>query len=164
MKQFKGFLRHLAGCLGIVLLLTAAACGTEEIGEKKATTDTSEVAGEYCLDLTDLGMKMMLYLRLDAEGGFLFSNSQEFAVDKGSGSFQKSGDAYIMVYTSVNGEEKSVSDGITSSFTVTEDGKLDFSIGEKVYYGSVGVNTTSAENTEAKLLGVLVSQNADVTE
>lgn len=158
MKQVKAITRYFLGCLACMLLFMVAACGTKEENDKKLTADTSEIAGTYYLDLSELGMKLMLYLRLDAEGGFQFSGSQEFAVDKGSGSFEKSGDAYIMVYSSVNGQPKSVSDGITSSFRVTEDGKLDFSICESVYYGSVAVDTISEEDSNIKLMGVSVTE------
>ena len=164
MKQVKAVTRYFIGCLACMFLLTAVACGTEKESDKRPMVDTSEVAGDYYLDLTELGMKMMLYLRLNAEGGFQFSGSQEFAVDKGSGSFEKSGDVYIMVYSSVNGQPKSVSDGITSSFQVTEDGKLDFSICESVYYGSVAVDTISEEDSNIKLMGISVTEGFDAME
>ena len=67
-----------------------------------------------------------------------------------------------MVYDSLNGEEKSVSDGLTSSFVVTEDGSLDFSGCEKIYYGSAGADSKSEENPDAKLMAHIITE--DFTE
>lgn len=133
-----------------IWLCFLTACGGG--GETNTGVSTNEVAGDYYIDLTDLGMKLTIYLQLDEEGAFLFSNTLDFEVNKSSGTFQKSGDEYIMVYDSVNGEEKSVSDGLTSSFVVTEEGNLDFSGCEKIYYGSAGADSSSADNPDAKLI------------
>ena len=109
---------------------------TEEnnVTENNSTTEPtsesielSELANDYYIDLADFGMKLTIYLRLEENGNFMLSNALDFETNKGSGIFQKADDSYVMVYTSVNGEEKSVSDGITASFTVTEEGTLDFS-------------------------------------
>ncbi len=139
--------------LALLLLCSISACGNSGEGE---TVSTKEVANKYYIDLTDLGMKLTIYLQLDEEGNFLFSNTLAFEVNKSSGTFQKSGDAYIMVYDSVNGEAKSISDGLTSSFVVTEDGSLDFSSCEKIYYGSASANSSSADNPDAKLIAKIV--------
>ena len=103
------------------------------------STDELEVTNDYAMDLTPLGMPLTVYLRLDEDGKFILSNTLDFETDKGSGTFQKSGEEYIMVYTFANGEEKSVSDGITASFVVTKEGSLDFSGCTSVPYGSVQI-------------------------
>lgn len=152
--------RVAAAILTACMMLGLVACG----GEKKSasgSTDTSEIANDYYLDLTELGMKLTVYLRLDAEGSFMFSNTLDFEADKSSGTFQKSGEEYIMVFTSVNGEEKSSSDGITSSFVVTEDGSLDFSGCATVPYGSANISTTSADDPNVKLIAHAVTEEFD---
>lgn len=149
-------------CLGFILtvcmVIGLAACGGGS-GENTSSVDTSEVAGDYYLDLTDLGMKLTLYLRLDEAGNFLFSNTLDFEVNKSSGTFQKSEDQYIMVYSSVNGEEKSVSDGLTSSFVVMEDGSLDFTTCDCIYYGSATASSTRPETPGAMLIGKIVPED-----
>ena len=146
-----------------VLLVTAAmlfsviGCGTKQ--EMQAQTGTQEVANDYYMDLTDLGMKLTIYLRLDTEGNFLFSNTPTFEVNKSAGTFQKSGEEYIMVYESVNGEAKTVSDGLTSSFVVDENGSLDFSGCEKIYYGIASIDRNSAKNPDVKMIAHLLTDD-----
>lgn len=157
----KGFCRVYAWILTVMLICSLAACGSTE---ENKTVDTKDVANDYYIDLTDLGMKLTIYLRLDGEGNFLFSNTLAFEVNKSSGTFRKSGDTYIMVYDSVNGEAKSVSDGLTSSFVVTEDGSLDFSSCEKIYYGSASADSSSADNPDAKLIAKVVTDDFEAPD
>lgn len=132
---------------------------TEEALEAEIEeANTASLANDYYIDLTELGMKLTFYLRLEEEGTFLFSNTLDFEVNKSSGTFQESEGAYLMVYDSVNGEEKSVSDGVTSTFEVLEDGTLDFTE-SMIYYGSATANTGSAEEENAKLLAKVVTED-----
>ena len=157
----KGILLLLALCLTLGL----AACGGDSSTDNKTTTgtasggNTAEVAGDYYLDLTDLGMKLTVFLRLNGDGTFIFSNTLDFEVDKSSGTYQEADGQYIMVFTSVNGEEKSISDGLTSSFVVMENGNLDFSVGGAVPYGSANINTTSADDASIFLKGCVVTED-----
>lgn len=144
-----------------ILILGLTGCG--QSGDKK-TADTKDVANDYYIDLTDLGMKLTIYLRLDEEGNFIFSNTLDFETNKSSGTFQKSEDEYIMVYSTVNGEEKSVSDGLTSSFTVQEDGSLDFTGCDYIYYGSAKATTVSEEHPGAELIAVVVPDDYDAPD
>ena len=172
MNQTKTGLRRLwALLLAALLLVSLCACGASTRGEtaeqsEAAETqetsggaDTSAIAGDYYLDLTDLGMKLTIYLRIGSDGSFLFSNTTAFEVNKSSGTVTAADDGWLMVYSSVNGEEKSLSDGLTSSFAVTEGGVLDFSSCEKVYYGSASATTTSADNPDAGLYAVPITDD-----
>ncbi|MEE1086994.1 MAG: hypothetical protein U0L05_07520 [Schaedlerella sp.] len=149
--------KFVCGLLTVACLTGLTGCGDSTSIQKAG--DTEEVANDYYIDLTELGMKLTIYLRLDGKGNFLFSNTLDFEVNKSSGTFQKSGEEYIMVYNSVNGEEKSVSDGLTSGFVVTEEGSLDFTVCEQIYYGSAGATTVSENNPEAKLVAYVVPEN-----
>lgn len=151
----KRFYKKRVLMLVVMVLFSMTACGSPK---EEAKTDTAEVANDYYIDLTDLGMKLTIYLRLNAEGNFLFSNTLDFEVEKSAGTFQKSGNEYIMVYERVNGEEKTMSDGLTSSFIVMEDGSLDFSNCEKIYYGSASVDRYSAKDPNAKLIAHIVTE------
>lgn len=143
----------------VVLTAALAGCGKTEAGTKK--TDTKDVANDYYIDLTELGMKLTIYLRLDETGSFTFSNTLDFETVKSSGTFQETDGEYVMIYDSVNGEEKTASDGLTSSFTVMEDGSLDFTGCDCIYYGSAKATTTSAEHPDAKLIAVIVPDDYD---
>lgn len=147
----------------LVCMSLFTACGTDSKTETKAG-NTEEVANDYYIDLTDLGMKLTFYLRLDEAGNFQFSNTLDFTVDKSSGTFQETDGEYVMIYSSVNGEEKSISEGLTSSFMVLEDGSLDFSNTECVYYGSARASSSAADNPETKLIAHVVSDNYEAPE
>lgn len=144
--------------LMLSLLVGLTACG----GNQKDTAskeEMSEVAGDYYLDLSELGMNLTIYLRLEKDGRFQFSNTLDFEVDKSSGTFTETETGYMMVFESVNGEEKSVSDGITSSFFVTEEGALDFSGCDKVPYGSANIITVSSEDETIRLMANPVTED-----
>ena len=146
-----------------VLAVGMTACGSTKQQTDKQESAVSKLANDYYIDLTELGMKLTIYLRLEEEGTFLFSNTLDFEVNKSSGTYQESDGMYMMVYDSVNGEEKSVSDGVTSTFEVLEDGTLDFSK-TVIYYGSATANTGSAENENAKMLAVIVPEDYETPD
>lgn len=157
----------------ILLALTAAvmafalcSCGEKGESSSAAAAESSEfdAAGDYYIDLTELGMKLTIYLRITDDGSFKFSNTTEFEVDKSSGTVEKSGDEYIMVYTSVNGKEKSISDNLNSRFVKTDSGELDFTVCERIYYGSAGATTKSEENENAKLIAKPITSDYKVPE
>ena len=139
-------------------VLALAGCGSSKTTDSKNSGKTDKkaveaVAGDYYLDLSELGMKLVIYLRLTENGTFQFSNTTDFEINKSSGVVQKGANDYVMVYESVNGADKSISDGLTSSFFVDDEGRLDFTHCEKIYYGSASATTTS-DSSDAKLLAV----------
>lgn len=144
-----------AACLTFCLMACGGGSGTDS---SSGSVDTSAVANDYYIDLSEMGMKLTIYLRLDAEGNFIFSNTPQFEVNKSSGTYQEADGEYVMVYTSVNGEEKSISEGITSSFVVTEDGSLDFSGCDRIHYGSAGATTVSEEDSSIFLMAHVITE------
>lgn len=149
-------------CLMSCLVMSLMACGGTENKDNDSnsgSTDTAKVANDYYIDLSDMGMKLTIYLRLEDDGEFMFSNTTKFEVNKSSGTFKEVDGEYMMVYTSVNGEDKDISEGITSSFVVTEDGSLDFSVCEKIHYGSAGARTVSEEDESIILLGHVITED-----
>ena len=152
MKRTKRLLQIL---LAVVLCTALAACGSgSEETEEKNTANTEAIAGDYYLDLSELGMKLTVYLRISEDGNFLFSNTTDFEMNKSSGTVEEGKGNYIMVYESVNGEEKKLSEGVTSSFLINEDGSLDFSGCERIYYGSATAITVSADDAAITLTAV----------
>lgn len=146
--------RIIIALTAAVMALAFCACGDNGKGSSSLTSEGGglDAAGDYYIDLTELGMKLTIYLRINADGSFMFSNTTAFEVDKSSGTVEKSKDEYIMVYTSVGGKEKSISDNLNSKFIRAENGDLDFTVCERIYYGSAGATTTSEENKDARLI------------
>lgn len=143
-------------------VLALAGCGSSKTTDSKNSGKTDKkaveaVAGDYYLDLSELGMKLVIYLRLTENGTFQFSNTTDFEINKSSGVVQKGANDYVMVYESVNGADKSISDGLTSSFFIDDEGRLDFTHCEKIYYGSASATTTS-DSSDAKLLAVKIPE------
>ena len=152
--------------MAAIMAVTFCACNDKEGGSSSAASEGSglDAAGDYYLDLTELGMKLTIYLRINDDGSFKFSNTAGFEVDKSSGTVEKSGNEYLMVYTSVNGKEKSISDDLNSKFVKTENGELDFTVCERIYYGSAGATTTSEENKDAKLIAKPITSDYKAPE
>lgn len=150
----------------VAVLLTGVCVeiAAKETEQPVAETE-AELEGDYYIDLSELGMKLTFYLHLDEEGTFLFSNALDFETNKSSGTVQPTEAGYLMVYDSVNGEEKSVSDGLTTSFVQMEDGSLEFS-GENgcIYYGSARATASSAEDSDAKLIAYRVPDDFEAPE
>ncbi|MCD7820478.1 MAG: hypothetical protein LUH07_15740 [Lachnospiraceae bacterium] len=141
---------------------TAEQSGSEDAGSAGSeTTNAASVANDYYLDLTDLGMNLTIYLHLDEDGTFQFSNTLSFETIKSGGTYVESDGEYLIVFESINGEEYSVSDGYTGGFTVLDDGSLDFSAGQYVYYGSTHIMTVSEDDETIKLTGVIVPDDYD---
>ena len=137
-----------------------AGCNQPTANESKSSEKVKNaVAGDYYLDLTELGMKLTVYLRLDDAGAFTFSNTLSFETVKSAGSYQFSDGGYLMVFTNVNGEEKSISDGLNSGFTVQTDGSLDFSGYGIVPYGSASISTSVDDDSSVKLIAYPVTEN-----
>lgn len=144
-------------CAAIVLGF--AACNPAENTSTTPSGGLNEVAGDYYINLTDLGMKLTIYLRINEDGTFLFSNNTDFDVNKSAGTAEKVEDGYMMVYNSVNGEERSISEGLTSKFIVAEDGSLDFTVCDRIYYGTATATTTSAEYPDARLIAYIIPED-----
>ncbi|HAQ56375.1 MAG TPA: hypothetical protein DCR44_03080 [Acholeplasmatales bacterium] len=98
----KRFMRMFVAGLTMLAVLAIAACGTTE------TTTTAEagypLAGEYEIDITDLGMPLIVYLKIDEEENFYLSPDRTFEVDKGHGIIGQSGDTYMFIYSDSTAE------------------------------------------------------------
>lgn len=161
MKKLKSKLIMLLVMVVILCTTALAGCKDNNTIKNDGKTDEKsvmEIVGDYYIDLSDLGMKLVIYLRLSEDGRFQFSNTTDFEVNKSSGILKKGTNNYMMIYETVGGNDKSISDGLTSSFFVDETGQLDFSGCEKIYYGSASATTVSDE-TNAKLTASKIPEN-----
>ena len=84
------------------------------------TTDNSgkfaDIAGEYILDASELGMPMKWYIRVSADGAFLISTKRDFSDNKGEGTVGGKDGTYMLVY-----KENTTENPKTATFTL--DGK-----------------------------------------
>lgn len=120
--------KFLAFLLALIMVSSLTACKKTEDskGDK-----LSEVAGDYDIDLSALGMQLTVYLRINEDGSFKFSGKPDFEQDKNSGTVKKTETGYMMAYTVINNETVT---GKTTKFTKEEDGRLKFD--GTIYYGS----------------------------
>jgi hypothetical protein len=58
------------------------------------------IAGEYQIDITNLGMPLVFYLRIEADGSFMLSPSTDFdpVESRGEGVIAESGGVHMMIY------------------------------------------------------------------
>lgn len=119
----------LAMLLSLCLLLGVCPAMAEE-----------SLAGTYVLDAAPLGMPLQIYLIIDENNNFQWTNKLEGGSDKGNGMIGNEGDVYMMLYSDSTAESMK-----TATFAV-EGQKLVFST--RVPYGSAGlsINTEDPEN------------------
>lgn len=132
--------------------------------EKKSDVIADGIVGVYSLDLSTVGMPLTIYLNLKNDSTFIFSNTTRFEVSKSEGTYTKSTEGYVMVYTSVNGVSKTTSDGLVSSFTYDEKNTITFT-SANIYYGSTSqVTTHNAEDDTKVLTGVKMTDTDSGSE
>ncbi len=118
-------------CILAAMLLLPGVCLAEDVS----------LEGTYMLDASPLGMPITVYVIIDADGNFQWTNKLADGADKGNGKIGSQDDLYMMIYSdSTNDAMK------TATFTV-DGGKLVFST--RVPYGSAGLNpnTEDPDNT-----------------
>lgn len=141
MKKF--WLTALTILLAVAMTFGLVACGGKDGNDDQGSgSGDIDVAGIYSIDLSALGMPLIVYLQIEEDGAFMFSGSTDFATDKNSGTVNKSSTGYLMVYTTVNG---AAANGETSKFTKESDGSLKFD--GTVYYSST-TPTSPMENED----------------
>lgn len=143
MKRKPLFLLTLFACLPMV-----SSCSANT--ENNSAIDSSMV-GIYSLDLNVVGMALTIYLNLKDDATFLFSNTTRFETIKSEGTYQKNENEYLMVYTGVNGESKTTSDGLVSNFIYDGNDTLTFT-SPYIYYGSTSHVTTKNADDASKIL------------
>lgn len=83
--------------VGVALVLTSlAVLGVAALGSTRFQT----IAGDYQIDLTKLGMPLVVYLRINPDGTFMLSPNTKFdpSESRGSGQLAESKGVYMMIY------------------------------------------------------------------
>ncbi len=77
---------------------TTQTTNTENNGEVQIPDEEFELSGEYAIDITDLGMALTFYLKIDEENNFILSPSRDFLQDRGSGTVHELDGTYMFIY------------------------------------------------------------------
>ena len=87
------------GALTMALMVVLTGCDSKPASSGassgQAVNDaTKDIAGDYILDATPLGMPLQIYLNIGEDGSFRLSNQLTDGQDKGSGKIGKNGDVF----------------------------------------------------------------------
>ena len=119
MTKFLAILLSLM--LAATLAVSLTACGPGEGSDG----DPIDVAGVYSIDLSEAGMGMTVYLKIEEDGAFTFAANDTFAEAKSAGTVSQPDSSYLMVFSSVNGDSVDVGTN-TCHFSKQSDGSLAF--------------------------------------
>ncbi len=132
----------LAFFLAIVLL----ACQT-------TTTTTKadfELAGEYEIDITNLGMPLVFYLKMETDSTFKLSSNRNYDVDKGHGTVAGSGGTYMLLYSDSTTENPK-----TATFTVVNQNLL---FSTNLPYGASNINFMKVDDDDPEITYYLMAK------
>ncbi len=112
--------RRFTGIILIMIMSLASFACQENTTIITTEDETTSIVGEYIIDITDLGMPLQFYLKIDSEDNFFLAPDRTYVTDKGHGTIGSSGDIFMLIYSDSTTEEPK-----TSTFTVVE-GNLSF--------------------------------------
>ncbi|PWM74608.1 MAG: hypothetical protein DBX59_03505 [Bacillota bacterium] len=127
----------LCALLAAVLAFGLVACNPEkgpDDGGNGGNETKIEIAGTYSIDLSAMEMPLTIYLKVEENGDFKFSNTKTFEMEKSSGTISKTSTDYLMLYKKVNGNDVT---GKTCNLTKETNGNLKF-VGT-ILYASVTI-------------------------
>lgn len=152
----KTMFRIMAMLLAFVMLFAFAGCGATT-GNPAATTpqgtnpaqdgkDYSNIAGEYLLDASNLGMPMKWYIKVTADGKFVISTARDYATVKGEGTIGSKDGTYMFMYSDSTTESPK-----TATFTM-QDKNMVFSTSIPIGAASVSPNLEENDYPVAKII------------
>ena len=138
-----------------LLLLLATALIFSVFGCKPAGNDDNEIKdfeleGEYAIDITNLGMALVFYLKIEDNADFKLSNTRDYTVDKGHGTVAKSGSTYMLIFS-----DSTIETPKTSTFTV-ENNNLHFS--SNLPYGASNLPFSKVDEEDETITYYLVAK------
>lgn len=91
--------------IGTVSLLSG--CGKSEpeqavvnvVEEQAPAEETFELHGDYAIDISNLGMALTFYLRIEEDNSFQLSANRAFSDNRGSGTIGELDGTYMMIYS-----------------------------------------------------------------
>lgn len=101
--------------LALLVLLTACGKPKQEqqastAGQSTASTAAQSaveevpLAGDYVIDITNLGMALQFYLRINEDNSFILAPNRQFTSDRGTGKIGEREGTYVMIYSDSTSE------------------------------------------------------------
>lgn len=137
----------------IFLSLSIFGCVTDNTSNNSGTTldeDKTSIVGEYIIDITDLGMPLQFYLKIEGDNTFKLSPDRTYEVDKGHGTIGNSGETYMFIYSDSTTENPN-----TTTFTV-ENNNLHFST--TLGYGSSNLHASKVDEDDPDITYYLIAK------
>lgn len=110
------------------------------------TNKFADIAGEYLLDASNLGMPMKWYIKITADGKFVISTTREYTAVKGEGTVGTKDGTYMFMYSDSTQESPK-----TATFTF-EGKNMVFSTNVPIGAASVSPNADEGKFPTAKLI------------
>ena len=135
--------------LAMLLVLGTAVVGTGQF---------ESIAGDYQIDITDLGMPLVFYLRIGAEGTFELSPNLDFdpAECRGQGQLGESGGVHMMIYSDHTAESPK-----TATF-VLDGPNLVFQ--STLPYGSSNIHFSVEDSDDPTIIHTLTAETLALSE
>jgi len=135
--------------LAMVLILGAVAFGAGRF---------ESIAGVYQIDITNMGMPLVFYLRVDADGNFVLSPNLDFdpSESRGAGQIGESQGVYMMIY-----EDSTPDNPKTATFVL--DGP-NFVFQSTLPYGSSNIIYTVEDEDDPSIIYTLTADTLALSE
>ena len=150
----KNLFKTIAMLLVFAMLFAFAACAPKADDNKDPESSTpaqennayADIAGEYLLDGSNLGMPMKWYIKVTADGKFVIATTRDYASIKGEGTVGSKDGTYMFVYSDSTAEKPK-----TATFTM--DGKnMVFSTSVPIGVASLSPNADEGKYPTAKVI------------
>jgi hypothetical protein len=146
----KSLSRFFAILLAFLLGLLMFGCGGTTTEVTTVPVEEESIVGEYMIDITDLGMPLIFYLKIDADDNFYLSPDRTYVTDKGHGTVGSSGNTYMLIYSDSTAETPK-----TSTFEI-EESNLHFQT--TLPYGSSNLPASKEDETDPSIIYYLVGK------
>ncbi len=138
--------------LGLLILfgVTLLGCGGKTTEQTTTTQGGPSIVGEYLIDITDLGMPLQFYLKIDSDDNFYLSPDRTYQTDKGHGTIGSSGETYMLIYSDSTSEAPK-----TSTFHI-QDNNLHFDA--NLPYGASNLPASKVDEENPDITYYLVAK------
>jgi hypothetical protein len=147
-----GVMKRIMKCLTLLLLMGALVFSVSACQTTQTTTTIKPgvaLAGDYAIDIENLGMPLVFYLRIHADSSFELSSSRLFDVDKGTGTIGHSSGTYMMIYSDSTSETPK-----TATFTVDN---LNLVFSTNLPYGTSNITFMKVDEDDPEIIYVLTA-------
>lgn len=133
--------------LAISLALFVGCNGSTTAPTTEAPVEVS-IAGDYQIDITNLGMPLIFYMRINEDNSFQLAPDRGFTQDRGHGTIGSSGNTYLMIYSTSTPDEPK-----TTTFEFVE-GNLHFKT--SLGYGTSNLPASKEDENDPEIIYYLL--------